>query len=269
EFQSYDLAALKWIYGDDGLGGVSNSSVMTVAKQSQSTVGADLLIGTSRADTLNGLSGNDTLDGGTGADTLTGGDGNDVYIVDNIGDKIIETNNIDIDSVQSSVNFTLPKNVENLTLTGKAAIGTGNELANMLIGNASNNALDGMAGNDVLEGGKGNDKLTGGSGKDTFVFNMNDYDFMGDFAPRAQNLDTITDFAKGTDIIKLSAAFGLNGFVAVVNLKQSAGDANLIYDNATRALYFDADGMGNHYSPTKFIQFSGQVNLDVNDLRLI
>lgn len=267
EFQSYDLAALKWIYGDDGLGGVSNTSV-TIAKQAQSTAGADWLMGTKNNDTLNGLAGNDTLDGGAGRDTLIGGNGNDIYIVDNLYDKIVETNKTDVDSVQSSVNFTLPKNVENLTLTGKAVMATGNELANMLIGNASNNALNGMSGNDTLEGGKGNDKLTGGSGKDTFVFDLKDYDFVGDFAPRAVNLDTITDFSKGSDTIELSTAFAFNGFTSVNGLK-FAGDASLIYDNATRALYFDADGAETHYTPTKFIQFSGRVNLDVSDFGLI
>jgi Ca2+-binding RTX toxin-like protein len=268
EFQSYDLAALKWIYGGDGLGGISNSSV-TIAKLSQGTAGNDNLIGTSNADKLDGLAGNDILDGRVGRDTLTGGDGNDVYIVDNIGDQIIETNKTDNDSVQSSVNFTLPKNVENLALTGKAIIGTGNELANQLVGNAFANALNGMAGNDTLEGGKGNDKLTGGLGEDTFIFNLLDYDFKGDFAPRAQNLDTITDFTKGTDSLNLSAAFAFKGFVSVANLKQSVGDASLIYDNASRALYFDADGAETHYTPTKFIQFSGRVNLDTSDLKFI
>ncbi len=266
-YQAYDLAALQWIYGGDGLGGVSNSSA-TVYSSSQKAVLGKYLTGTKGSDKLIGFSGNDTLDGGLGQDTMTGGNGNDLYIVDNIGDKIIETNKTDIDSVQSIVNFTLPKNVENLTLTGNAKIGTGNELNNMIIGDAGNNVLRGMAGNDTLEGGKGNDTLTGGSGNDTFVFNLKDYDFMGDFAPRAVNLDTITDFVKGSDTIELSAAFAFNGFRSVNGLK-AAGDASLIYDNVTRALYFDADGSGTHYTPTKFIQFSGQVNLDTTDLKLI
>lgn len=267
EFQSYDLAALQWIYGGDGLGGVSNS-LITLDDSSQNTIGAKWLIGTENNDKLNGFSGNDTLDGGLGRDTMAGGNGNDIYIVDNRGDKIIEINNGDMDSVQSSVSFTLPKNIENLTLTDKATIGTGNALANLLIGNAANNTLRGMSGNDTLEGGKGNDKLTGGSGKDTFVFNLKDYDFMGDFAPRAVNLDKITDFTQGQDTIELSAAFAFHGFESVTRLKY-AGDASLIYDTATRALYFDADGAETHYTPMKFIQFSGRMNLDVNDFGLI
>ncbi|MFI3123467.1 MAG: M10 family metallopeptidase C-terminal domain-containing protein, partial [Methylococcales bacterium] len=178
EFQSYDLAALQWIYGGDGLGGAGNMSV-TMTKPAQSTTGADILIGTKNNDTINGLAGNDTI-----------------------------------------------------------------------------------------EGGKGNDKLTGGSGKDTFVFDLKDYDFVGDFAPRAQNLDTITDFTKGQDVIQLSADFAFKGFKNVMSLKLS-GDASLIYNNATHALYFDADGSETHYSPTKFIQFSGQLNLGISDLQVV
>lgn len=268
EFQTYDLAALAWIYGSDGLGGSASSSA-SMLNQFQGTTGNDSLVGTGRNDMINGLAGNDTLDGGAGRDTLTGGDGNDVYVVDNVGDKIIETRRSGIDSVQSSVNYVLGTNLENLTLTGNAKImATGNELANRLIGNDANNTLRGFGGKDTLEGGKGSDQLTGGSGKDTFVFNVHDYDFVGDFAPRPVNIDTITDFTNGSDSIQLSAAFRFLGFANVTNLK-SVGDASLIYDNATRALYFDADGSANYYAPTKFIQFSGKVNLSSSDLELM
>ena len=48
--------------------------------------------------------------------------------------------------------------MENLTLTGTAAInGTGNTLNNVLTGNSGNNVLDGGAGNDTMIGGLGND----------------------------------------------------------------------------------------------------------------
>lgn len=268
EFQSYDLAALDWIYGGDGLGGVSHSSV-AISKTPKGTEKSDYLMGTSKAETIEGFAGDDTLNGGAGRDTLIGGDGNDIYIVDSAYDKVIETNNVDKDSIQSSANYTLPKNVENLMLTNNAKTAMGNELANKLQGNELVNTLNGLAGNDTLEGGKGNDKLTGGQGADTFVFNLRDYDFMGDFAPRAQNLDTISDFQKGIDIVQLSVAFAFKGFTVTNSIKSFVGLESLIYDTAAQTLYFDADSSGTRYSPTAFIKFTGKVILDTTDLQFI
>ncbi len=271
EFQSYDLKALNWLYGKDGLGGESNNaSGMTNPPVDNPVVENLNLIGTSASETLKGNTGNDTLDGGLGRDTLIGGDGDDWYVIDNTSDKIVELANQGEDSVLSSVNFTLPKNVEHLSLLGlKNLSATGNEVDNVLLGNDGKNLLKGMAGDDWLDGNKGNDSLTGGSGSDTFVFNFEDYDFMGDFAPRASNIDTITDFQKGFDIIQLSKEFTLNGFVSVANIKKITTDAGLIYDNATRTLYFDADGSAARYTPTAFIKFSGKVNLDIEDFETV
>ena len=126
--------------------------------------------------TLTGNEGANTLDGGAGNDTLVGGKGDDVYIVDSAGDKIVEsfTNAAGggADEVRSSVSFSIAAfaNVDNLTLTGNAAInGTGNSIANHIVGNAGDNILDGGAGNDTLEGGGGTDTLKGGAGNDTYI----------------------------------------------------------------------------------------------------
>ena len=98
---------------------------------------------------------------------LIGGSGNDTFVVDTIGDQVIELAGGGTDTVQSSVTLTLAANVENLILTGVDAIsGTGNELANVLTGNAGANTLTGGDGNDTLDGGAGNDTLDGGAGDD-------------------------------------------------------------------------------------------------------
>ncbi|WLG42270.1 glycosyl hydrolase family 28-related protein [Pseudomonas sp. FP1740] len=119
-----------------------------------------MISGTDQADTLVGSSGNDTLDGGLGADTMTGGDGNDIYVVNNVLDRVVESNTStsQIDTVQASVSWTLGANLENLVLTGVSSInGTGNEQHNFITGNAGNNVLDGAAGGDSMSGGDGND----------------------------------------------------------------------------------------------------------------
>jgi Ca2+-binding RTX toxin-like protein len=134
-----------------------------------------LQLGTNNADTLTGTDKNDYLAGGLGADTLSGGLGNDYYLVDNTGDRIIENTDAGIDTVQSSITYTLGANLENLTLTGTAAIkGIGNELDNLLMGNGANNNLMGGAGADTLSGNLGNDILNGGKDNDTYLFNAGD-----------------------------------------------------------------------------------------------
>ncbi|MCU7251073.1 M10 family metallopeptidase C-terminal domain-containing protein, partial [Pseudomonas koreensis] len=102
--------------------------------------------GSDVANRMTGNSGDNILDGGLGADTLMGGLGNDTYIVDNVGDTVSETSTLasEIDTVWSSVNWTLGANVENLNLAGTANLnGSGNELNNSLTGNSGNNILDG------------------------------------------------------------------------------------------------------------------------------
>jgi Ca2+-binding RTX toxin-like protein len=128
------------------------------------------IIGNANINLLVGGLGNDFLDGKVGADTLQGGAGNDTYVVDNIGDVVTENANEGTDTVQSSITWTLATNLENLTLTGNAAInGTGNSANNSLIGNSAANILDGGAGNDILDGKAGADVLKGGLGDDSYV----------------------------------------------------------------------------------------------------
>ena len=113
---------------------------------------------------INGTQGDNVLDGGLGADSLIGGAGNDTYIVDNIGDTITEALGAGTDLVQSTINWTLGANLENLTLTGLANING--------IGNSSNNTITGNAGNNILDGGGGTDTLAGGLGNDTYMVNQ-------------------------------------------------------------------------------------------------
>src|SRR5262249_17056703 len=120
-------------------------------------------------DTLSGGLGDDTLDGAGGADALAGGGGNDTYLVDNIGDVVLENAGEGTDTVRTTLNaYTLPANVENLTFTGAGNFaGTGNDLNNTITGGAGNDVLRGALGDAVLIGGLGNATPVGGLGNHT------------------------------------------------------------------------------------------------------
>ena len=157
----------------------------------------NVLIGNAAANVLTGGAGNDTLNGGAGIDTLVGGAGNDIYVVDVLGDIVTELASEGTDQVQTALTYTLGANLENLTLTGSAAVnGTGNDLANSIVGNTANNILTGGLGNDTLNGGAGNDTLIGGLGNDTYVV-----DVAG---------DVVTELAgEGTDTVQSAITYTL------------------------------------------------------------
>ena len=114
--------------------------------------------GNASNNTLTGNAGANRLNGGGGADTMIGGAGNDTYVVDGTTDVVTEAASAGTDTVESSITYTLGANVENLTLTGTAAINaTGNALANVLTGNSGANQLNGGTGADTMAGGAGND----------------------------------------------------------------------------------------------------------------
>jgi Ca2+-binding RTX toxin-like protein len=127
----------------------------------------DDIFGTRFDDLLHGTAGDDKIDGRKGADTMLGGAGNDVYIVDNLGDQVVEVIGEGADTVKAKVDFTLGGNVENLLLTGSADLqGSGNLLNNRIDGNKGRNLLSGLDGDDTLVGHRGDDSLLGGNGSD-------------------------------------------------------------------------------------------------------
>nr|WP_174783312.1 calcium-binding protein [Dolichospermum sp. UHCC 0406] len=184
----------------------------TTAINGTGNTGNNLIIGNTANNILMGGLGDDNLNGGAGIDTLIGGLGNDIYVVDTTTDIISENVGEGTDTIQSSVTYTIAvlANVENLTLTGTAAIkGTGNDSNNIIIGNSANN---------ILNGGLGKDNLNGGAGIDRFDYrNLADSVF--------SSFDVITDFNANVsnDLFLVSTARA--GFVNVgaVNTLDAAG----------------------------------------------
>ncbi|WP_430735930.1 calcium-binding protein, partial [Pseudomonas viridiflava] len=113
---------------EDSLAGTDTVNVAIATAGSSYTLGENLenatltnavafnLTGNELDNILIGNAAANRIDGGAGADLMNGGAGNDTYVVDDIADQIIDT--AGIDTVESSVDFTLGSTLENITLTG-------------------------------------------------------------------------------------------------------------------------------------------------------
>jgi uncharacterized delta-60 repeat protein len=272
------------LLGTGAIGGTGND----LANVLNGNAAANLLSGLGGNDTLRGNGGNDTLDGGYGVNSMAGGAGNDTYVVSNGTDVVTELAGQGVDLVVSITgSFTLGDNLENLTLDNIAIVyasGTGNGLNNVIIGDSGFDTLNGLDGSDTLlgnwgddnlmggngldslDGGNGEDTLNGGLGNDVLTGGADDDHFTFNTALSSTNVDTITDFGDGTDIIWLddsifstwgnyysetpldgSAFYEADGATTA----QDAYD-RIIYDTSTGALYYDHDGVGGDAS----IQFA-------------
>jgi len=235
-------------------------------------LGAIIGTGNAAANTITGNSASNVIDGKGGLDRLDGREGSDVYLIgltnNHAGAEISDSGVSGIDQVRfaatSASTLTLfagDTGIEQVVIgtgTGATAVTTSTVALNInaaavanglsITGNAGANILTGTGYADTLVGGNGNDVLTGGGGADKFVFN---------FAPNASsNKDTITDFHSGTDVVQLSKAVFAAIGDPIGNLSAEqfwsgstathGHDANdrIIYDTATGALYYDADGSG-------------------------
>jgi Ca2+-binding RTX toxin-like protein len=216
------------------------------------------LIGGSGSDMLMGGAGNDRLNGGAGADAMYGGIGNDIYYVDNAGDQVFEATNEGNDTVFASTSWAMTAGQSIEGLRSNSALGlslTGNEFANTLIGGA---------GNDTLDGGLGNDRLTGGGGNDTFLFDTalgpNNVDRIGEFSPGSDTIALDHTVFSGLTVGQLSAsAFSLGS--------PSGTDAQIVYNQATGALFYDANGTAG--SSTQFATVAGGPALDNTSFKVV
>jgi Ca2+-binding RTX toxin-like protein len=240
--------------------------------------GVNVLIGNDGNNTLDGGGGHDTLTGGFGADrliggagndTLIGGEGDDIYVIDTLGYMIIEDVGEGVDTVETTVSYTLGANLENLLLLGTGGIsGTGNALDNVLTGNRGANSLSGGDGNDTLEGGDGHDRLDGGDGDD-FLYGQIGNDiltggagadsFVFEAAAAYNGRDTITDFNTGEgDVLDLRDLLEIYDPLA-----DALSDFVRIQDSGANAIVsIDRDGAGGSANWVQIATIQGVNGLD-------
>jgi serralysin len=231
--QGYDIV---YASSDFVLGAGSEVEVLGTINN-MATDGIDLR-GNELANYIVGNAGANTLDGGGGADTLWGREGDDSYFVD--GDDVVTEyvgHGYDIVYARADHVLGAGAQVEVLGTINNLATDalnlTGNEISNFVTGNAGANRID---------GGGGADTLHGRGGADLFAFTT---------ALNSGNIDTILDFGDGADRIALDdavfAGLGLGTLSSgAFHVGAAAHDADdrIIYNSATGALMFDADGNG-------------------------
>ena len=214
----------------------------------------------------NELTGNDAsnqLNGRGGADVMRGNGGNDTYIVDHADDRVIEPSvGGGTETVRASISYTLKPEIENLTLTGTAAIdGTGNSLANILTGTAAANTLGGLSSSDTINGGAGDDRIFGGRSDDALTGGTGTDRFYFDTLPSTlNNVDDLLDYTPADDWILLDSDVfnGLpNGVLSpsAFRLGTTALDASdrILYDQPTGRIFYDPDGAGGS-NPSQFAE---------------
>jgi Ca2+-binding RTX toxin-like protein len=248
-----NLQTNQGFYGDadgDTFSGIENVAGSAYSDYLTGTDDHNALRGMAGDDWLSALGGDDTLDGGAGTDTMRGGLGSDTYYVDNAGETIIEYGGQGIDTVRTSVTYTLTAgtDVETLRTTNDAGTAAIN-----LTGNANGNEVRGNNGNNIVNGGDGRDFLTGLGGQDAFLFNT--------ALNSATNIDRVMDFNVADDTIWLDQTIFSSSLTPGNSVASSqfvigsaaldAGD-RIIYNNATGAVLYDSDGTG----PTAAVQFA-------------
>jgi len=227
----------------NGTGGLGNNDSYT---------NMEGVIGTSQNDFITGSGSNDILRGGVGNDTIDGAGGT--------------TDLLDFSDATGAVTFTLVQSASNTTVAAGATPGLGQDIYNNMegvIGSAFDDNLTGSTvgdtirgggGNDTINGGDGNDQIVGGSGADNLIGGLGNDTFVLNASLNA--VDTITDLnANATDTIALDhlifAGIGTSGVLAATDFASVANNGtavtvaanvNIIYDQSTQSLYYDADG---------------------------
>lgn len=227
-------------------------------------------------DTLNGGSGNDVLSGGDGADVLDGGTGRDwaTYLSSPEGLGVVvnlatggTAGHAAGDTYTSVENAQGSNNHDTLTGTTGSNELRGMSGSDLLTGLDGNDTLNGAQGLDTLIGGRDRDVLTGGDSEDAFVFGG---------PGTLLSVDTITDMQVNFDEIWLSSGtFRKAGPLGALDADRFVlgsvaldRDDRILYDAATGALSYDADG-NRAGAAVQFAQLSTGLALTGSDFLVI
>ncbi|MBA3677766.1 MAG: M10 family metallopeptidase C-terminal domain-containing protein [Sphingosinicella sp.] len=240
----------------------SGLGIEAVTAADPASISALNITGNEFANFIAGNAGVNVLNGRGGVDTMVGLGGDDTYYVDDAGDVVIEgAGEGTFDRVNASVSYTLAAGVYVEALTTADAASpinlTGNEFGNFIGGNGAAN---------VLDGGGGADTLAGSGGADSFAFTST----LG-----GGNIDSITDFtAAEGDTILLGAVFtglasgALGSGAFAIGQAAAEADDRIIYNSATGALLFDADGLGGN-AAVQFASVTPGLTINASHFRIL
>ena len=189
---------------------------------------------------LNGSVKNDSMWGDSSVNvTMSGGLGDDIYHLYSSINRASEKAGEGVDTVETWMSYTLPDNIENLTVTGNGRYA---------IGNAANNIISGSSGKQTIDGGLGDDVLKGGTGADVFIF------------AAGTGSDLIRDF-ESQDSVRLNG-YGFSSFEEVkANMVQSGADVRLDLGNDEVLVFANANV--DQFTASQF-----KLSLDRSDLTL-
>ncbi|HEX8222569.1 MAG TPA: calcium-binding protein [Allosphingosinicella sp.] len=205
--------------GDDEIHGLGGDDVLLGRS------GNDELRGGDGDDLLRGGRGDDYLNGGSGADEMRGGGGHDFYVVDHVGDTVVERADGGWDEIRTSLaSFSL------VALPDVEGLSAGSNVAHDFRGNGADNFIGGGTGADLFrlhDGGE--DMAHGDPGNDVFYFGA------------ALSAGDVVDGGDGRDALVLQGHYSttLSGAniagIEAISLQSGAnaafGDtANLRYD---------------------------------------
>ncbi|HHA1672674.1 TPA: hypothetical protein ACOEF8_004738, partial [Enterobacter roggenkampii] len=170
-----------------------------------------------------------------------------------VGDIISEDFNAGIDTVRTSINYTVADNVENVEIianvTGVKI--TGNALSNKVTASNLGDVINGMAGDDhfVLNNSNlYNTYLNGGTGNDKISFSSlqaNSYIKLGDFSK-------ITDIENVDFSGNLSQSLSISSS-SILNITSGGGVINIVMDSSdnifvTQGEFYSVNAFGSKYT---------------------